>query len=160
MPIGKKWPHPLSIPGYYQERDFTPLLRTPDFTLQALLSKPAASWISPLEGLQGSSNQTCPKESIVLPSNSILPSGPATHPAACHHRFFSILHSPSPGCQFYLQHAPALGTSSPPRPCLEYVTMNPHPGCNMPSAWAPASTPPLYRPSSTMQSAERLSTVN
>lgn len=70
------------------------------------------------------------KESIVLSSNSVLALGPATHLATHHPGFFSLFHSPSPRCQFHLQHAPALGPSCPPWLCLLYVTMNPHPGCN------------------------------
>lgn len=87
-PTEKEWPNPLLNPWYYQERDFTPLVRTLGFALQDPPSKPAASWISPCEG--GSSNQTCPKESIVLSSNAVLPSGPTTHPATCHPRSFSF----------------------------------------------------------------------
>lgn len=159
MPTGKEWPNPLLNPWYYQERGFTPVLRTPDFTLQALPSKLAASWVSPREGLQGSWNQTCPNRSIVLPSNSVPPSGPTTHPAACH-----------PGPSHSSQHIS--GVSAPPLSCASPGHFSPFtalpslchheslPTCNMPSAQSLASTFPLHSPSSTMQSAEKLNNVN
>lgn len=78
-----------------------------------LYSHSCCCCISPHEGQKGFSNYTRPKESIVSPSNSDLPSAlppsqllkpkPGHYPGC-----FSVLHSPFPVRQFHLD-VPALG---------------------------------------------------
>lgn len=92
MPIGKEWPNPLLNPWYYQERDFTPLLRTLQALPQSLLDFSTWGFIRLLKSNMSKGKYCSPLKFC----SSLRP----YHPPIClSSQVLLTLHSPSPVCQ-------------------------------------------------------------